>query len=71
MGIALALSGRAVAGGHPVPALTSALNYLQQLRTARSTVDLVQAQRDIFGAHGFERIDQPGAHHGPWHSGAE
>jgi 6-phosphogluconate dehydrogenase len=63
--------GRAVAEGHPVPALTSALNYLQQLRTGRSTVDLVQAQRDIFGAHGFERIDQPGAHHGPWHSGAE
>jgi 6-phosphogluconate dehydrogenase len=63
--------GLAIAKGHPVPALTSALNYLQQLRTSRATVDLVQAQRDIFGAHGFERIDQPGAHHGPWHSGAE
>lgn len=63
--------GLAVANGHPVPALTSALNYLQQLRASRATVDLVQAQRDIFGAHGFERIDQPGAHHGPWHTGAE
>ena len=31
-----------------------------------STANLLQAQRDFFGAHGFERVDQPGAHHGPW-----
>ena len=40
------------------------------MRTARSTANLLQAQRDFFGAHGFERIDQPGAHHGPWGSHA-
>nr|WP_287260460.1 hypothetical protein [Mesorhizobium sp.] len=30
----------------------------------------MQAQRDFFGTHGFERIDGPGAFHGPWGSGA-
>ena len=35
-------------------------------RQARGTANLVQAQRDFFGAHGFERIDADGAHHGPW-----
>ena len=43
-----------------------ALGYFDMMRTARSTANLLQAQRDFFGAHGFERIDEPGAHHGPW-----
>ena len=36
--------------------------------TARAAAppNLIQAQRDFFGAHGFERIDAAGAHHGPW-----
>ncbi|WP_421725857.1 NADP-dependent phosphogluconate dehydrogenase [Bauldia sp.] len=53
--------------GIPVPALSSALAYFDFSRTARSTADLTQAQRDFFGAHGFERIDEPGKEaHGPW-----
>ncbi|MDN2578707.1 NADP-dependent phosphogluconate dehydrogenase [Aquibium sp. ELW1220] len=57
---------RAALAGIPVPALSAALAYFDAYRTGRGTANLVQAQRDFFGAHGFERIDRPGAHHGPW-----
>jgi 6-phosphogluconate dehydrogenase len=53
-----------------MPALSSALAYFDLSRTARSTADLTQAQRDFFGAHGFERLDAPGVvSHGPWAMG--
>ncbi|KIC46719.1 6-phosphogluconate dehydrogenase [Ruegeria sp. ANG-S4] len=53
--------------GLPVPALSSALAYFDTLTTARTTANMLQAQRDFFGAHGFERVDQAGdGHHGPW-----
>ena len=50
----------------PTPALAAALAYFDMMHQARGTANLLQAQRDFFGAHGFERIDAPGAHHGPW-----
>lgn len=50
----------------PVPALAAGLAYFDTMRTARTTADMIQGQRDFFGAHGFERTDRPGAHHGPW-----
>ncbi|MBX3597741.1 MAG: NADP-dependent phosphogluconate dehydrogenase [Rhizobiaceae bacterium] len=56
----------AAEAGLPVPALSAALAYFDGYRQGRGTSNLIQAQRDFFGAHGFERIDQPGAHHGPW-----
>ncbi len=56
--------------GLPVPALSSALGYFDGYRQARGTSNLIQAQRDFFGAHGFERIDGEGAFHGPWGSNA-
>ncbi|MEO1789148.1 MAG: NADP-dependent phosphogluconate dehydrogenase [Pseudomonadota bacterium] len=53
--------------GLPMPAMTAALTHFDTLRTARGTTDLIQAQRDFFGAHGFERRDAEGTgHHGPW-----
>ncbi|MBF9060175.1 NADP-dependent phosphogluconate dehydrogenase [Rhodobacterales bacterium HKCCSP123] len=57
--------------GHPVPALAASLGYLDTLRQPRGTANLIQAQRDRFGAHGFERIDRPGETglHGPWGAG--
>ena len=59
----------AVAAGHPVPALSAALGYFDVMRTARSTANMIQAQRDFFGAHGFERVDREGRdYHGPWGS---
>ena len=36
------------------------------MRTARGTANMIQAQRDFFGAHGFDRLDGRDAHHGPW-----
>ena len=59
----------AVAAGLPVPALASALGYFDAYRQARGTANLIQAQRDFFGAHGFDRVDGREYHHGPWGSG--
>ncbi len=52
--------------GLPVPALSSALAYFDAYRQGRGTANLIQGQRDFFGAHGFERIDAKGVQHGPW-----
>lgn len=51
----------------PVPALAAALAYFDTLTCERTTANMLQAQRDYFGAHGFERVDGEGEHHGPWH----
>ena len=56
----------AVLQGLPVPALSSALSWFDTIRQARGTTDLIQAQRDFFGAHSFKRTDMDGDHHGPW-----
>ena len=55
--------------GLPLPALSSALAYFDSYRQARGTANLIQAQRDFFGAHGFKRLDAEGDFHGPWGSG--
>ena len=60
----------AVTAGLPVPALASALSYFDSYRQARGTANLIQAQRDFFGAHGFERTDGLNRPHGPWGGGA-
>ena len=55
------------AHGLPLPALSAGLAWFDMMRTGRSTANMIQAQRDFFGAHGFERLDQPGTGlHGPW-----
>ena len=54
----------------PAPALSSALAYFDAYRQGQGTANLIQGQRDFFGAHGFERVDEPGEHHGPWAMGA-
>jgi 6-phosphogluconate dehydrogenase len=56
----------AVAHGVPVPAFASALGYVDGLRTGRLWADMIAAQRDIFGQHGFLRFDSPGRHHADW-----
>jgi len=52
--------------GLPVPALASGLAWFDMMRTGRSTANMIQAQRDFFGAHGFERVDGGAGIHGPW-----
>jgi len=49
----------AATNGIPVPAISSALNYYDGYRSARLPANLLQAQRDYFGAHTYERIDRP------------
>lgn len=49
----------AVRNGVPVPAFSSALAYFDGYRSARLPANLLQAQRDYFGAHTYERTDQP------------
>lgn len=49
----------ALSNGIPVPALSSALCYLDGLRCERLPANLLQAQRDYFGAHTYERVDKP------------
>ena len=56
----------AVAAGVPVPCLSSALTHLDGMRSARLPANLLQAQRDYFGAHTYERLDQPGKFHTEW-----
>lgn len=56
----------AVTGGYPVPALAAAVGFFDTMVTARGTTDLVQAQRDFFGRHGFETLDGQSNQHGPW-----
>ncbi len=41
------------------PAMSTALNYYDGLRNGRLPANLLQAQRDYFGAHQYERVDQP------------
>ncbi|HQU44159.1 MAG TPA: decarboxylating NADP(+)-dependent phosphogluconate dehydrogenase [Pirellulales bacterium] len=52
--------------GIPVPAFSTALTYYDGYRTARLPANLLQAQRDYFGAHTYERIDKPGTFHSDW-----
>jgi 6-phosphogluconate dehydrogenase len=49
----------AVASGVPVPALSASLAYYDSYRCARLPANLLQAQRDFFGAHTYERVDRP------------
>ncbi len=49
--------------GIPLPSISSALWYYDTYRTARLPQNLIQAQRDFFGAHGFERLDKDGPFH--------
>jgi len=56
----------AIAAGVPVPAFSSAIAYFDGYRSERLPANLVQAQRDFFGAHTFERIDKPGSFHAEW-----
>ncbi len=55
-----------VALGIPTPAFASAMAYYDGYRTARLPANLLQAQRDYFGAHTYQRTDKPGVFHSDW-----
>ncbi len=56
----------ALANGYPVSAFANAITYFDALSSKRSFANLIQAQRDFFGAHSFERVDKEGDFHGNW-----
>ena len=59
----------AALSGVAVPALMSALSYYDAYRTERLPANLLQAQRDYFGAHTYQRLDKPGKFHTQWPKG--
>jgi 6-phosphogluconate dehydrogenase len=58
--------GEAVRVGIPTPAFASALAWYDGYRRARLPANLIQAQRDHFGAHAYQRMDRPGTFHSDW-----
>jgi 6-phosphogluconate dehydrogenase len=60
------VAGQAAASGVPAPALMVSLGYLDAYRSAWLPANLIQAQRDYFGAHTYERIDVKGTYHTEW-----
>ncbi|WP_347331823.1 decarboxylating NADP(+)-dependent phosphogluconate dehydrogenase [Marinimicrobium locisalis] len=57
------IAATAISSGIPTPTITSALNYFDGYRCARLPANLLQAQRDYFGAHTYERVDKPRGEH--------
>jgi 6-phosphogluconate dehydrogenase len=55
-----------VRAGVPCPAFSATLAYIDCLRSARMPANLLQAQRDYFGAHTYRRVDEPGTFHTEW-----
>jgi 6-phosphogluconate dehydrogenase len=64
-GLRQVVAGAAMAG-IPVPCLSSTLDYVDSYRTGRLPQNLVQAMRDCFGSHTYERTDRPGSFHTEW-----
>jgi 6-phosphogluconate dehydrogenase len=64
-GLRQVVAGAATAG-IPVPCLSSSLDYIDSYFTGRLPQNLVQAMRDCFGSHTYERVDQPGSFHTEW-----
>lgn len=58
--------GFATQQGIPVPTISAAIAYYDSYRSAVLPANLIQAQRDYFGAHTYERVDQPGVFHFRW-----
>ena len=56
----------AVVNQIPIPTISATLQYLLGYSQTKSSANIIQAQRDFFGAHGYERTDMSGIHHTQW-----
>ncbi|WP_110670427.1 NADP-dependent phosphogluconate dehydrogenase [Salinicola halophilus] len=56
----------AVQNGIPVPTFSSAIAYYDSYRSEKLSANLIQAQRDFFGAHTYKRVDEEGTFHTEW-----
>ncbi len=61
-----ALIALAITNSQPIAALSASLQYFTGYSTAQLPANLIQGQRDFFGAHTYERIDKPGSFHTEW-----
>jgi len=61
-----ALIALAITNSQPVAALSASLQYFTAYSAAQLPANLIQGQRDFFGAHTYERIDKPGSFHTEW-----
>ena len=59
--------GTGIEYGIPMPAMTAALSYFDSYRSGWLPANLIQAQRDYFGAHTYSRTDRKGTFHTHWH----
>jgi len=59
---------KGIAAGVPLPAMTASVSYFDGYFTENLPQNLIQAQRDLFGAHTFQRIDKEGTFHENWTS---
>lgn len=57
---------QAMRSGIPVPSLSNAISYLDMYAARHAGANLIQAQRDYFGAHTYERVDREGSFHHDW-----
>ncbi len=62
------VASTAIELGVPVPAFTSALCYFDSYRAERLPANMIQAQRDYFGAHTYKRVDKEGVFHTEWNA---
>ena len=62
---------KAMSVGIPVPTLSASIAYYDSYRSEVLPANLIQAQRDYFGAHTYQRIDRPGSYHFLWDQGEE
>lgn len=60
------LIGKGIEAGIPVPAFMASLAYYDSMRSLWLPANLIQAQRDFFGAHTYERVDERGVFHTQW-----
>ncbi|HEX2532894.1 MAG TPA: NADP-dependent phosphogluconate dehydrogenase [Chitinophagaceae bacterium] len=65
------ITAAALRSGVPVPCFASALTYYDGFRSERLPTNLIQAQRDYFGAHTYRRVDKEGVFHTEWHQDEE
>jgi 6-phosphogluconate dehydrogenase len=65
------VAATAVELGVPTPAFASSLAYYDGFRRERGPANLLQAQRDFFGAHTYRRVDRPGTFHTLWSEGGQ
>lgn len=60
------VTAKAIQAGVPVQGFAAAINYYDAYRSEKVSANMVQAQRDYFGSHTFERVDKPGSYHYDW-----